>query len=223
MKQKESNKESATKTRRAIIDMLKQRGGMDVLTLASEFSLSGMAIRKQLNMLEEEGVVTSIEEARPMGRPAKLWVLTSAANQFFPSGYSDLSISLIQSIEEAFGHSGLDRLLEVRNANMKRLYSEQISETYNLKERLVKLASIRTREGYLAEVQEQEDGSYLMVEKHCPICEAAAACAGLCKNELQLFRTILGEGVHIERIEHIVSGGRRCVYSVKAPYILHTP
>lgn len=115
MKQNESSKESATKTRRAIIDLLKQRGGMDVLKLASEFTLSGMAIRKQLNALEEEGIVTSIEEARPMGRPAKLWVLTPEANQFFPSGYSELSISLIDSMKEAFGPSGLDKLLDVRN------------------------------------------------------------------------------------------------------------
>lgn len=196
--------------------MLKQRGGMDVLKLASEFTLSGMAIRKQLNALEEEGIVTSIEEARPMGRPAKLWVLTPEANQFFPSGYSELSISLIDSMKEAFGPSGLDKLLDVRNKKMQQQYSEQIGENPGLKERLEKLASIRSQEGYMAEVQDQEDGSFLLVEKHCPICDAATACLRLCKNELHLFKTVLGESVRIERLEHIVSGGRRCVYSVKA-------
>ncbi len=99
---------------------------------------------------------------------------------------------------------------------MQQQYSEQIGENPGLKERLEKLASIRSQEGYMAEVQDQEDGSFLLVEKHCPICDAATACLRLCKNELHLFKTVLGESVRIERLEHIVSGGRRCVYSVKA-------
>ncbi|MFD2878505.1 hypothetical protein ACFTAO_24675 [Paenibacillus rhizoplanae] len=58
---------------------------MDVVALSSQFSLSGMAIRQHLNALKEEGLVTNVEEARPMGRPTKLWILTPAANRFFPN------------------------------------------------------------------------------------------------------------------------------------------
>lgn len=55
---------------------------MDVVALSSQFSLSGMAIRQHLNALKEEGLVTNVEEARPMGRPTKLWILTPEANRF---------------------------------------------------------------------------------------------------------------------------------------------
>lgn len=55
---------------------------MDVMALSTQFSLSGMAIRQHLNALKEEGLVTTVEEARPMGRPTKLWILTPAANRF---------------------------------------------------------------------------------------------------------------------------------------------
>lgn len=65
----QTNKDSSTKTRRGIVNLLKQQGGMDVMALASEFLLSGMAIRQHLNALKEEGLVTYEEEARPMGRP----------------------------------------------------------------------------------------------------------------------------------------------------------
>lgn len=115
MSRNEIKKDVSTRTRRAIIDLLKERGGMDVMTLSAHFSLSGMAIRQHLNALKEEGLVTNVEEARPMGRPTKLWILTPAANRFFPTGYSDLSISLINSMKEAFGNEGLDKLLDVRN------------------------------------------------------------------------------------------------------------
>lgn len=53
------------------------------MALSTQFSLSGMAIRQHLNALKEEGLVTTVEEARPMGRPTKLWILTPAANRFF--------------------------------------------------------------------------------------------------------------------------------------------
>lgn len=69
MSRNEIKKDVSTRTRRAIIDLLKERGGMDVMTLSAHFSLSGMAIRQHLNALKEEGLVTNVEEARPMGRP----------------------------------------------------------------------------------------------------------------------------------------------------------
>lgn len=83
MSQNHTKKDVSTKTRRAIIDLLKQQGGMDVMALSSQFSLSGMAIRQHLNDLKEEGLVTNKEESRPMGRPTKLWILTPAADRFF--------------------------------------------------------------------------------------------------------------------------------------------
>ena len=36
---------------------------------------------------------------------------------------------------------------------------------------------LRMNEGYFAEIQEQEDKSFLFIQKHCPILEAADACA----------------------------------------------
>jgi len=215
MKRNEMNKDSSTRTRRGIIDMLKQEGKMDVMALSSEFMLSGMAIRQHLNALKEEGLVTYEEEARPMGRPAKLWRLTSEANRFFPSGYSELSVSLIHSMKEAFGNEGLDKLLAVRNKNMQDEYLQYLGDASGVRDKLAKLADIRTNEGYMAEVKDQDDGSLLFIEKHCPICDVANACAGLCKNELKLFQTVLGNTVFIERVEHILAGGRNCVYRVK--------
>ncbi|MCR8657475.1 helix-turn-helix transcriptional regulator [Paenibacillus endoradicis] len=215
MKRNESNKEASIRTRRGIINLLKQQGAMDVMALSTEFSLSGMAIRQHLNGLFEEGLVIYEEEARPMGRPAKLWKLTSEANRFFPSGYSELSVSLIHSMREAFGKEGLDKLLAVRDKNMQEQYLQHIGDTSSVRGKLDKLATIRTKEGYMAEVKEQDDGSFLLIEKHCPICEAAAACTGLCNNELKLFQSILGNHVLIEREEHILVGGRNCVYRVK--------
>ncbi|WP_234405579.1 helix-turn-helix transcriptional regulator [Paenibacillus sp. IHBB 10380] len=80
---------------------------------------------------------------------------------------------------------------------MQEQYLQHLGDASGVREKLGKLADILTNEGYMAEVKDQGDGSLLFIEKHCPICEAAVACTGLCKNELHLFKTILGNNVHI--------------------------
>lgn len=67
----------------------------------------------------------------------------------------------------------------------------------------------------MAEVERQPDGSFLLIQNHCPISAAAKVCAKLCDAEIEVFRRILGEGVAIERAEHIVAGTRRCVYRIR--------
>lgn len=206
---------TAVRTRRAIAQLLKQEGSLDADTLATRLGITAMAVRQHLYALQDEQLVTYQEEARPMGRPAKLWCLTPAADRLFPDGYAELTLSLINSIKEAFGDAGLDRLLEIRTRDQITSYEHQLKKQRSLKQRLKSLAEIRTHEGYMAEVQVQVDGSFLLIENHCPICAAATACTGLCARELKTFQSVLGDEVDIQRVEHIVAGARRCVYEVR--------
>lgn len=214
MKSESSNKSATIRTRRAILKLLKQEGPMDAHALASHLKVTAMAVRQHLYALQEENLVTYEEEQRSMGRPAKIWQLTSAANHLFPEGYAELTLSLLHSMTEAFGEEGLERLLEIRTRQQIAEYREQVPSDGSLQERVEALAAKRTDEGYMAEVQQEEDGSFLLVENHCPICAAATACTGLCRKELEMFQTVLGENAIVERTEHIVAGGRRCVYRI---------
>ncbi|HEX7774177.1 MAG TPA: hypothetical protein VF435_17260 [Pyrinomonadaceae bacterium] len=94
-------------------------------------------------------------------------------------------------------------------------YAKRIKPGAPLGKKLEALAQIRTEEGYMAEIRKEGEGSSLLVENHCPICAAANACQGFCSTELDLFRTVLGPGVTVERAEHILKGDQRCVYLIK--------
>ena len=39
-------------------------------------------------------------------------------------------------------------------------------------------------------------------------------CLGLCTAELELFREALGDGVTIERDQHLLTGAQRCSYRI---------
>ncbi|MEH1870766.1 helix-turn-helix transcriptional regulator [Nostoc sp.] len=214
MEKKAQTQETAVRTRRAIVQLLKQEGCLDAETLASRLEITAMAVRQHLYALYEEQLVTYQEEPRPMGRPAKLWQLTPAADRFFPARYAELAVGLINSVKEAFGEAGLDRLIEMRTSQQIQAYQAIMPPQASLKRRLEALATQRTEEGYMAEVIPQADGTLLLAEKHCPICAVATACIGMCRMELEIFQAALGEDVSIERIEHILNGDRRCVYRV---------
>lgn len=201
-------------TRRALLDRLKRAGPQEAQALARHLGVSAMAARQHLYTLESEGIVTTSEAARPVGRPAKLWRLTATAQPFFPDGHAELTLSLLDAMTAAFGTRGLDRLLESRGRAQVQAYRARISPRLSLRRRLEVLAAVRSEEGYMAEVQAVGRGEYLLIENHCPVCAAAQACRGLCRTELALFRAVLGPDVAVERVDHLLTGARRCSYRV---------
>jgi predicted ArsR family transcriptional regulator len=202
------------KTRRAIVKLLKTEGPLGSAQLAERLGLTAMAVRLHLYALQGEGLVTAEERPVPVGRPAKFWRLTREADRHFPEAYAELSVALLDAMQETFGAEGVSRVLASRCARQRSDYAKRIRPSDPLKKRLAELARVRTEEGYMAEVRAEEGGSFLLVENHCPICAAANACQGFCSTELELFRSALGPGVEVERVEHIVSGDRRCAYRV---------
>jgi len=206
------------RSRRRLIDMLKQDGPQDAACLARRLGVSAMAVRQHLYDLEAEGLVTHEAEARPpghktIGRPAKLWALTTAADRFFPDGHADFTVGLINSMKQAFGAEGLDKLLKVRATEQITGYKARMDGKASLRKKLQALADARTEEGYMAEVTKAA-GGYLLVENHCPVCSAAAACTNLCAMELEVFQKSLGREYKVQRVDHIMAGARRCAYLV---------
>src|SRR5260370_10847287 len=202
------------KTRGAIVRLLKTEGPMDSAQLAERLGLTAMAVRQHLYALQREKFVTAEERSVPVGRPAKYWHLTREADRFFPDAYAELSVALIDALGDAFGTSGVKRVLESRCTRQQAVYAERMAPSASLEEKLRQLARLRTEEGYMAEVKPDGKTSFLFIENHCPICAAATVCKGFCETELDLFRTVLGPDISVERVEHIVSGDRRCAYRI---------
>jgi predicted ArsR family transcriptional regulator len=110
----------------------------------------------------------------------------------------------------------LEQLLAVRTRHQLAAYQAQIPSQATLQQKLEALVKLRINEGYMAESRSLPDGSFLLIENHCPICAAATACTGLCAQEREIFQAVLGEVVTVERTEHIIAGARRCLYRVAA-------
>jgi predicted ArsR family transcriptional regulator len=205
----------ATTGRAAVRDLLKRAGPISADSAARKLGITAMAVRQHLYALEAAGEAGHTEEARPRGRPVKLWRATAAADSHFADSHSVLAGDLIVQVRKAFGEEGLDKLLKLRNADLEKTYRAKTDKAGSLKSKLKSLAKIRSAEGYMAEVRrDPETGHLLFVENHCPICAAARLCTGLCREELALFHRVLGKNVRVERLSHILAGAGRCAYRV---------
>jgi iron-sulfur cluster biosynthesis transcriptional regulator SufR len=202
-------------SRQAILRLLKQQGPSDSEALAAQLGISAMAVRQHLYALQAQNLVTYQEELRPLGRPAKMWGLTPGAEVHFPDAHAGLTVNLLNAVEQTFGEDGVKRVVLQSTQQQIENYRSRIPASASLQNRLKKLISLRNEEGYMAEVQRQSDGSFLLIENHCPISAAANTCSKLCDAEFEVFRAILGEDVVIERTEHMLAGARRCVYRIR--------
>ena len=198
---------------------LKTAGPLSAGSLARRLGVTPQGLRRRLESLRAEGFVESRElrdagTAAP-GRPAQVWTLSPAGDARFPDGHDQLAVELISGIRETLGEAALDVLIAGRERQQDRRYRQALKDRQSLADRLDALARLRSAEGYMAAAERQADGSFLLIEHHCPICAAAKACQGFCRSELQIFRAVLGSDISVEREQHLLSGDRRCVYRVR--------
>jgi predicted ArsR family transcriptional regulator len=198
-----------------ILYQLKTKGPQTASPMAVRLGVTPMAVRQHLYHLKQRGLVDYIDERRPVGRPARLWRLTSTSASRFPDSHAELTLEVIGAVRAAFGEEGLQRLLEERTRRQKDFYARRMKKAgAGLVRRAQALAEIRREQGYMAECVQRRDGSILLLENHCPICAAASSCQGLCREELSLFRSLLGSQARVERVDHILAGARRCAYMI---------
>jgi len=206
-----------TTSKRRIVDLIKREGPQTAQDLAVFLGVTDVAIRQHLLGLEEQGLV----DQQPMkpsgrGRPAVVWSLTEASRSLFADRHAELTVALLEATRQAVGEDGLDRIINERARQQIEEYRARLpGKGASLADRVEALARLRSAEGYMAETKEDDDGSVLLIEHHCPICDAAKCCLGLCRAELQVFWISLGSDVVVEREEHLLDGATRCVYRIK--------
>jgi len=198
-----------------LLYQLKSRGPQPAAALAGAIAITPMGAHKQLRVLAAQGLVRSEDRIEGAGRPKRIWSLSAAGHARFPDRHGELAVQLIRNAAEVLGADALDRLIAAREREAEAHYLAQLAGTRTLGARVRRLAALRAAEGYMARA-EREGRAWLLIEDHCPICAAAAACQGFCRSELALFRRCLGDEVQVDRIEHLVAGARRCVYRIGA-------
>jgi predicted ArsR family transcriptional regulator len=199
-----------------LLAALKTGGPQTAQMLAAGFGQTAMAVRKQVGKLIADRLVVYTDERAGRGRPRRIFRLSEEGHRRFPDGHGALAAELIESVRGLFGGDGLDEVITLREERQRRRYETALADSADLGETVCRLAAERNREGYMARAEPDGPEGWLLIEDHCPICDAATACQGFCRSELSIFRTVLGSHVRVERTEHLLADGRRCTYRITA-------
>ncbi|MDQ0257637.1 iron-sulfur cluster biosynthesis transcriptional regulator SufR [Evansella vedderi] len=179
-----------TSTRDLILSLLKKRNQLTVSAIAVVLDITEMAVRRHLNTLERDGIIETTLLRQAMGRPTNVYQLSNEGQEMFPRNYGMLTVELLKDLVEMDGVEKVQKLFQKRMERQKERYEKKMV-IQQFDDKVYELARLQSEEGYMAEVTEEEDGSFTFKEYNCPIAEVARQFPFICESELQLFKEVL--------------------------------
>lgn len=198
-------------SRRQILLALKERGGLTADDLANMLKISAVAVRRHLDNLKHSGLIEYQEVRQGMGRPSFVYSLTEKTDHIFPRNYEELAQDVLDTIRDLYGQDAVDAIFDKRFTKIKEIYKTKV-DGQTLEERIGQLARLRQEDGYMAVWQGNDDGTFIMTERNCPIQSVAAGCCEACAQDLQLFVELLD--AEVIREDHMVQGDDACSYQI---------
>jgi predicted ArsR family transcriptional regulator len=201
-----------TVPRQEILRLLRLRGGMTVEDLSRAMGISSVAVRQHLEVLTAEDLISAVTERRPVGRPRRVYALTEAADELFPKRYHLLATMILEHLQEHDGAAKVDEVMQNRRARLEECYAPQMRGK-SLRERVATIARIQDENGYMADWEERNDGSFLLREHNCAICKVARGFPVVCEKERELFADLLD--AEVTREQHMLQGDGVCSYVIR--------
>ena len=189
-----------------------QQAGLE--ELAKAMKISRMAVHKHLALLQERGLVASVETRGGVGRPRMMYQLTSQSKTIFPKSYSAIATHALDFIERNMGKEGVEKVLRERQSELFDGYYKRLRDL-EFDKKVKELAKIRDEEGYMAESKKEPKnfGKQVLLEYNCPIIHIAENHWEACTTETELFEKLLG--ADIETTHRAAKGDLICKFVIK--------
>lgn len=199
-------------TRDRLIRILRVDGPQTASQLSEALGIGSTAVRQHLDRLFAEGWVEVVGLSRGIGRPGQLFGLTKQADEFFVHHYDHLALELLEAIESLpEGDQLLRRVLKTRRERRNARYAPRLAQA-SLADRLQIVTDILNQEGHIAEIEPQADGTYLLIEHHCPIFRVAQRYPLFCQQDRIWLREALQ--AKVETIQRRAAGEAQCTFRI---------
>ncbi len=204
-------------TRDRIAGLIGQEGPVTVSDLADSLGLTTAAVRRHVDVMLEEGHV-EVRELRHVGRrgrgrPAKAYVLTTAAHAQLASGYDEIAVQALRFLAEQAGPSAVRAFAQKQAADLaERLRGHVDQAGDDIRKRVAALAEALRNEGFAASVRPVGRGTpgeaVQLCQGHCPVQQVAASFPELCEAETEAFGRLIG--VDVRRLATLAHGDHVC-------------
>ncbi|MDS1268763.1 winged helix-turn-helix transcriptional regulator [Lipingzhangella sp. LS1_29] len=206
-----------TGTRAAVARLILEQGPITASALGERLGLTSAAIRRHLDNLTQEGMVTA-RDAHPggqrrRGRPPRVYTITDAGRDTFVHGYDDLAASALRFLAEKAGPDAVAEFAHRQVADLERRYHTALAGVPP-QQRVRLLAEALSADGYAASVEQAPapGGGEQLCQHHCPVAHVAAEFPELCEAEMAAFARLLETPVR--RLATIAHGDAVCTTHV---------
>jgi len=208
-----------TSTKQKLLNILKKDGVCTIGEIMKGFTISEIAVRKHIHELEQQGFITKNTNKQKLGRPYYTYQLTEKGHGTFPNQYEKLPLELLQDLEELQGKEAVNALFSKRLEREKHEMEKSIGKD-SFEEKLSKVAKIQNEKGYMVEVEESDDGDYIITNYNCPIANIASAYNQVCTNEQKVFEEVFSSSEVVSQTL-ITKGHNFCRWVIKKPEGTH--
>jgi predicted ArsR family transcriptional regulator len=205
------------RTRDAVSRLVHESGPLTAVSLAERLSLSAAAIRRHLDALVSDGILTEVEprvsalRPRGRGRPPRAYALTDAGRASFGHAYDDLASTALRYLRDTGGEQAVTAFAEPRARTLAdRIELKVVARP---EDKVAAVAEALSDEGYAANVEPAGHGLQIC-QHHCPVAHVAAEFPQLCEAETRALADVLG--TYVQRLATIAHGDGVCTTHVPA-------
>src|ERR1700690_554285 len=159
-------------TRKNIIQLLKKNSGMSIEELSGNIKITPMGVRQHLLALEKKGVVSYVSRRQGIGRPGFIYMLTEAANDYFPNNYDNFALGMLRDITKHEGPEKIKKIFSWRKDRLLKMSREALQGREGIDDIVTGLRQLLEDNGHLVELS-RNNGHYHLKQFHCPISKIA--------------------------------------------------
>ncbi|MDH5508490.1 MAG: ArsR family transcriptional regulator [Anaerolineae bacterium] len=201
-----------TSTRELVLENLLLRQRCTINDLAEAVNINPISVRHHITKLEASGLVSSLEERHGVGRPRRVYFLTEAGVEQFPTRYLNLTNRLLSKIKLSLSSDTLNGIFsQIAVDTAKNYFSTDQLQGVPFEKRLEIVKQMLTNEGFTITIEKQ-NGNFLINETSCPYFSIAEEHPEVCIMDHSLISTALG--VPAKQTKCLRDGDSYCTYEV---------
>lgn len=197
-----------------ILQALKRSDGMAVSELARELNMSYMGVKQHCVNLEKKGYLETWRVPRSqVGRPEKLYRLTSKCDDLFPQAGVGLTLDFMKGVQKMYGEAAPEKLLMHHFEEMRSQWASKIGAAHALVERVTRLAELRDETGTFSRCRYDAQDGLRIEEYHNPLEAIFQEYPNALRMETQMLERLLGTKVNRRQVS-TGKGRKLTVYEV---------
>lgn len=206
-------------TRIRIVELLQQKGSANVEELAKYVELAPPTVRRHLDILLRDQVVSYKQVRKSVGRPYYTYFLTEAGKESLPKEYDKLLTMMLNKLSSLSSEDLktqtpqelIDKLFVDMAHDMAGSYKLVMASGQSVEKKLAQLMEVLTRYSFNPEA-ETKNNTIRIHLNNCPFRAAAMASPAVCLFDQTFISEMLD--VPVKKEQCIIDGDTGCCYVV---------